>query len=63
MTMTRIQKWKIPNTPSFCRLEKFCVYRDTTKICDDPRINNGNGDSACHKMLNKDIIKLLAEVL
>jgi hypothetical protein len=34
---------------------KPCVYRDAQGVCDEPQINKGNGDSACHKMLNKDL--------
>lgn len=41
---------RLPRWPRLCALPKPCVYRENG-ACDDPMINNGNGDSACHRMV------------
>jgi len=63
MTMTRVQKWSIADRPMVCILNKPCVYRDVENVCDEPRTNKGNGDSACHRLANKYLIALLQEKL
>jgi hypothetical protein len=30
--------------------------------CDDPRINKGNDDAACHRMSNKQLLEYLPAV-
>ena len=59
--MTRVSNRLIPNWPTRCTLAKSCVYRDQAGACDEPRINKGNGDSACHRMNNRDLLVHLAE--
>jgi len=54
----RVSIREIPSCPMFCWVSRLCVYR-STKICDDPRLNKGNGDAACHRMNNKDLLPLL----
>jgi hypothetical protein len=39
---------RLPGTPHHCSFPATCVYRENG-VCDDPYINNGNGDSACFK--------------
>ena len=62
--MSRVSKRMLPGMPRFCTLAVQCVYR-VNGICDEPQINKGNGDAACHRMNNKDVLaalKPLAEV-
>jgi len=56
----RVSIRRIPNCPTLCGLGKPCVYRDANGICDEPRINKGNGDAACHALNNKDLLPHLA---
>src|SRR5262245_24499612 len=53
----------IPNTPAVCRLVTPCVYRNKSSVCDQPSINKGNSDAACHRMRNKQILSLLTTEL
>lgn len=55
----RIGLRNLPRTAAKCGVPKTCVYRDGKGICDMPRINKGNSDSACHKMNNKDVLAAL----
>lgn len=56
--MGRVSLLDLPSYPSPCGLEKPCAYRQDG-YCDDPRINKGNGDAACHRMLNRDVLAML----
>ncbi len=51
----------VPNVPCRCTVPKPCVYRYDGIMCDEPRINKGNSDAACHKMNNRDLILRLKE--
>lgn len=55
----RTSIYAIPAAPTPCRKPGHCVYRDENEICDEPRINKGNSDAACHGMSNKDLLELL----
>ncbi len=60
--MSRVSIYSIPDYPMVCSVAKPCPYRDTAPPagwCDEPRINKGNSDAACHRMNNKDLLKLL----
>lgn len=59
--MSRVSIGEIPCYPKVCRVPKPCVYRqgEIGGWCDEPRINKGNSDAACHRMNNKDLLKLL----
>jgi hypothetical protein len=52
----------LPTKISICQSRKSCVYRDNRGICDDPFINNGNGDAACHRLRNKQILGFLRDL-
>ena len=54
----RVQRYQLPNVATPCP-KSMCAY-NTEGICDDPRINKGNGDAACHRTPNKDVLKMLA---
>lgn len=56
----RVQRHALPEAPCLCRVVAACAYRDKASVCDDPRINKGNGDSRCHRMNNRDVLALLA---
>ena len=55
----RTSIYAIPNSPTRCLLKRECVYRDHEGVCDEPRINKGNSDAACHTMSNKALLELL----
>jgi hypothetical protein len=57
----RIGLRNLPGLATKCEIPKQCVYRDANGICDDPRINKANGDSACHRMNNKDVLAILKQ--
>jgi hypothetical protein len=59
--MSRVSKRAIPTTPRMCSVPKPCVYR-VNGWCDEPRICKGNGDAACHRMNNKDLLPQLTEL-
>lgn len=56
--MSRVSRRSLPMTPRRCELANACVYRKDG-ICDEPQINKGNGDAACHRMNNKDVLAAL----
>lgn len=61
MSNGRLSIYAIPNRPMCCVLPaRNCVYRQNG-ICDQPRINKGNSDAACHKMSNKALLKELCD--
>ena len=45
--------------PSFCAVPGACVYRAEGSVCDEPQINKGNGDAACHRLGNRDLLDRL----
>lgn len=51
----RVSKRALPNTPRQCCVAQPCVYRVNGQ-CDEPQINKGNGDAACHRFNNKDLL-------
>lgn len=55
----RVSIHQLPKRNAICSMKVECVYR-VDGVCDEPRINKGNSDSACHKMNNKDLLPLLA---
>lgn len=55
----RISIRQFPKRNAKCSMPVECVYR-ANGICDVPRINKGNSDSACHKMNNKEVLPFLA---
>ena len=55
----RVSIRSVPNIQQQCRIATRCVYRDTDKICSEPRTNKGNSDAACHKMLNRYVMTML----
>jgi hypothetical protein len=57
---TRTSIRSVPDTPKYCLLKRPCPYRDQQILCDDPQINKGNSDSACHSMTNKRVIAFLS---
>ena len=58
MTNRRVRSRDLPNVQTRC--DKTCVYRKNG-ICDDPRLNKGNGDSACNKENNRDLLARLSK--
>lgn len=56
--MIRVSRRSLPSTPRVCTLANACVYRKGG-LCDEPQINKGNGDAACHRASNKDVLKWL----
>lgn len=63
---SRVSIDDIPDYPKVCRVPKMCVYRGlkaralvAAGWCEEPRTNKGNSDAACHRMNNKDLLKLL----
>lgn len=64
--MSRVSIYDIPDYPKVCRVPKMCPYRGLTATtpewgvwCEEPRTNKGNSDAACHRISNKDLLKLL----
>lgn len=55
---SRTSKFDLPNWETPCDLTTACVYRQSGR-CDQPRTNKGNGDAACHRMNNKDVLAML----
>lgn len=53
--MSRVSIYAVPNEPRRCTVTAVCIYRPDG-ICDEPRVNKGNSDSACHKMNNRDLL-------
>ncbi|MGF6996708.1 hypothetical protein P3T25_005083 [Paraburkholderia sp. GAS32] len=45
---------KLPQVPCHCRVES-CVY-NKDGVCDEPRINRANSDSACHRITPRQVI-------
>jgi len=58
MSVTRVSIYALPKNNATCDVKAECVYR-VGDICDEPRINKGNGDAACHRMSNKVLLPLL----
>lgn len=58
--MSRVSIYRIPRHEMWCPKEE-CVY-NKSGLCDEPRINKGNGDAECHKMNNKDLLVMLGIV-
>jgi hypothetical protein len=56
----RIQKRNIPSELVKCNLWG-CAYNSILGFCDDPRINKGNSDAACHRMSNKRLLTHLTQ--
>lgn len=54
----RMPLHKIPGIPTFCDIEKPCVYRKSG-VCEDPKCGKQNSDSVCHRMNNKDLFAKL----
>jgi len=53
----RVSIYQIPSVPHRCCMGgRYCVYRDSRQICEDPRIHKGNSDAACHRMNNQDLL-------
>lgn len=59
MTMTRIPRHHLPDTMVKCGVPKSCPYMNSVGYCDDPRINKGNSDAACHRMGNRELLEYL----
>lgn len=57
--MPRVSAYAIPNSPRRCSVGGGCIYRTSFDICREPRTNKGNGDAACHRMNNKDLLPKL----
>jgi hypothetical protein len=57
-TGERVSTLQLPRVPTPC--PKTCIYA-TEGMCDEPRINKGNGDAYCHKRNNKDVLAWLNE--
>ena len=57
----RVSKYALPCAPTKCVVGGYCVYRDEQGVCDEPRINKGNGDAKCHRMGNAELLKYLGE--
>lgn len=57
----RVSIRQVPSYPCVCKVKSFCVYRDEWGSCDEPRINKGNSDAACHKLNNKDLLERLRD--
>ena len=53
----RVSKYDLPKGFTPCPYYT-CVYSDGG-YCDNPRNNKGNSDAVCHKINNKDLLKLL----
>lgn len=58
--MTRLQRYHLPTTWTQCGTRN-CVY-NTGGLCEDPRINKGNGDAKCHKESNRFLLARLEPV-
>lgn len=53
------QRLWMPRTPHRC--PKQCVYA-VAGVCDDPRINKGNGDAYCHRRGNREVLSWLVQI-
>jgi hypothetical protein len=62
MSGHRVQWYEIPRTPRPCvyGAARNCVYCENG-ICEDPQISKGNGDAKCHRLSNKEVVKMLKE--
>lgn len=58
----RVQKRSLPNEFVKCAVPRECPYMSSNGYCDDPRINKGNDDAACHRMSNKQLLEYLPAV-
>jgi hypothetical protein len=56
--VSRVTIKMIPATLTKCPLHG-CVYNSKLGFCDNPRINKGNSDAACHRKTNRDLLMLL----
>ena len=45
---------RLPESPRRCTQQQ-CVYNEGG-VCDDPRINRGNGDAVCHRVTPHRVI-------
>ena len=52
-----MSKYSIPEHEMWCPRHD-CVY-NSAGLCDEPRINRGNGDAECHRMSVKDVLQML----
>lgn len=57
----RIQEHHLPAIPTQC-MKTTCVYA-VDGICDEPRINKGNGDAECHRLSNKRVLQILTDLV
>jgi hypothetical protein len=57
-SQTRMQRRDLPGSPVECSIDRPCVYR-VRRLCDEPRINKGNSDAACHRMSNRAVLAAL----
>ena len=57
----RVTVYMLPSASTLCRIAVNCPYRDTHGLCDEPRINKQNSDSACFKLNNKDVLSALRD--
>lgn len=64
--VSRVSIRDVPDYPMVCRVQKMCPYRGLMATCtaqavwcEEPRTSKGNSDAACHRMNNKDLLKLL----
>jgi hypothetical protein len=57
--MTRIRKRMLPMNPHVCSVARHCVYRSAAAVCDEPQINKGNSDAACHRLGNRELLTML----
>jgi hypothetical protein len=53
---------KTADSRCVCRIAKPCVYRTDDLVCQEPQTNKRNGDSACHKMSNKQVLASLERI-
>lgn len=60
---SRVSRNDLPNIRTICSVSKWCCYRSESGDCDEPRINKGNSDAACHRTTNKDLLKRLTPII
>ena len=57
----RIGKSWLPRRSVRCNLVVECVYKEQG-VCNNPNVNSGNGDAACHKMSARKVMQAIEEV-
>ena len=53
----RTRRSALPSSRTRCPLADRCVYGRDDGYCDDPQINKGNSDAACHRIPNRDMLE------